>query len=174
MIGTHSVHYTARVVLAAATAQILQRCPNQSCKRLVKVLWCGGSSYTLVVAKSCLLLLGWYFDNVQRPPFTRTTIRPSADFIRSFGTTFMFRYPSIMEYALGQDSFVVMYNVMPKNENVLVLCLNSNVKPGKRPNQTTSKWMPLFIASRYHYHYHLIFGMKIDVAKSNFLATLPF
>ena len=89
VIGTHSVHYTARVVLAAAT-QILQRCPNQSCKRLVKVLWCGGSSYTLVVAKSCLLLLGWYFDNVQRPPFTRTTIRPSADFIRSFGTTFTY------------------------------------------------------------------------------------
>ena len=83
-------------------------------------------------------------------------------------------YPSIMEYALGQDSFVVTYNVMPKNENVLVLCLNSNVKPGKRPNQTTSKRMPLFIASCYHYHYHLISGMKIDVAKSNFLATLPF
>ena len=66
-----------------------------------------------------------------------TIIRPSADFIRSYGATFT--YPSIIEYALGQDSFVVRYNVMPKNENVLVLCLNSNVKPGKRPNQTTSK-----------------------------------
>ena len=36
-----------------------------------------------------------------------TIIRPSADFIRSYGATFT--YPSIIEYALGQDSFVVMY-----------------------------------------------------------------